>query len=201
MKTKTLMRREISHKLASLPTTSKELQSKIITEKLIASNIFKNSSCVGVFLNGNMVDEVRTTEIVHHLFLNGKSCFVPRVLDNQDMEFFRVYSLEELSSFPINKWGIPEPPIIPSREKSTDTLSLDLLLVPGVAFDGDCVRIGRGKGYYDRFLTRYFELATNAGKTKPVLVGLAFLEQIVDKVPRDPHDILMDHVLTANSNL
>jgi 5-formyltetrahydrofolate cyclo-ligase len=81
------------------------------------------------------------------------------------------------------KFGIREPrescPIIPLNR-------LDLVLVPGVAFDLNGHRLGRGKGYYDRLL------ADAAGST----CGVAFDQQIVSQVPSEPHDVRLSCILT-----
>ena len=66
--------------------------------------------------------------------------------------------------------------------------SLDLVLVPGVAFDWKGERLGFGKGYYDRFLT----------KTSALLVGVAFSAQVIPDVPTESHDVSMNALLTEN---
>jgi 5-formyltetrahydrofolate cyclo-ligase len=64
---------------------------------------------------------------------------------------------------------------------------LDLMLIPGVGFDRQGNRLGRGAGYYDRFLSSM--------PNRPFLVGLAFQEQLLDEVPTERHDVPMDIVL------
>lgn len=80
---------------------------------------------------------------------------------------------------------------------------LDLILLPGVAFTKTGGRCGHGRGYYDKFLARYFEKypmksLNNADKT--ILIGLAFKEQVIDsdKLPLDPNDYPLDLVLTSD---
>jgi len=104
----------------------------------------------------------------------GKALYLPKLTD----EFsFKAIKYGELSS---NQYGIPEP----SGEEAT---SLDLILVPGVAFDRQGNRIGMGKGYYDRFLA----------KQKNVLkIGLAFSEQILASIPKEPYDEIVDLIIT-----
>lgn len=65
---------------------------------------------------------------------------------------------------------------------------IDLVVVPGVAFDAAGHRLGRGRGYYDRFLARLPQ--------RPYLLGICFPFQFVPAVPAEPHDVLMDEVLT-----
>jgi 5-formyltetrahydrofolate cyclo-ligase len=69
---------------------------------------------------------------------------------------------------------------------------IDLIIVPGVAFDKKNMRLGRGKGYYDRFLAKpELSLAET--------VGLAFQFQVVDNLPSDPHDKPVSRVMTDRS--
>ncbi len=65
--------------------------------------------------------------------------------------------------------------------------SIDLVIVPGVAFTLAGGRLGHGKAYYDRFLPR----------TRAFTVGACFDEQVVDELPLEPHDVLLDLVISA----
>ena len=64
---------------------------------------------------------------------------------------------------------------------------LDLIVVPGMAFDRQGHRLGRGKGYYDRFLIKYPEVKT---------IGICFDFQLLDEVPAEPHDQLIDEIIS-----
>lgn len=75
---------------------------------------------------------------------------------------------------------------VPAKAESVDKHSLDLVLLPGLAFDGQGYRVGYGKGYYDRFL---------AG-TRAVRVGICYSFQLFSALPREPHDLAADFVLT-----
>jgi len=78
----------------------------------------------------------------------------------------------------------------PTKGSTVDPCLIDIVLLPGVAFDQECYRLGYGGGFYDRFLPR---LSPNAIK-----IGIAFGMQMVDRVPRDPHDIPLDGVCTEH---
>ena len=85
------------------------------------------------------------------------------------------------------KHGVPEiegPREVPLSE-------IGVVLVPGVAFTKTGLRIGRGGGFYDRFLARLLGL----GEARPVFVGVCFSEQIVDDLPCEAHDVPMDLVV------
>ena len=82
-------------------------------------------------------------------------------------------------------FGIPEPEADLPLVNMAD---IDLILVPGVAFDRQGGRLGYGKGFYDRLLSRSAKL--------PLLVGISFDETLYDKVPSEPHDIKMNYIVT-----
>ncbi|MBX5477326.1 MAG: 5-formyltetrahydrofolate cyclo-ligase [Clostridia bacterium] len=88
-------------------------------------------------------------------------------------------------------FSIREPDPAVSAEAPSD--ALDLVVVPGLAFDRAGNRLGYGKGYYDRFLAAY-----PAGR-RPVTVALAFAGQVFDRVPAHPWDIPMDWVVTEDA--
>jgi len=115
-----------------------------------------------------------------------------------DLKMLRVYQGEDLSALPRNAWGIAEPHDESTRETVFDALDLDLVLVPGLAFDATRRRLGKGRGFYDRFLTSYLAATEAAGKPRPYLLSLAFLEQMVPEVPIEAHDQVVDDVWTVN---
>jgi len=64
------------------------------------------------------------------------------------MQMLSVASLDEIGGFPRSKWGIPEPPDDVGRDNALCACDLDLVILPGVAFDINCNRLGHGGGYY-----------------------------------------------------
>ena len=74
-------------------------------------------------------------------------------------------------------------------------LILDLIIVPGVAFDKNKNRMGHGAGFYDEFITTFH----NKFKRKPYLLGVALQEQIVDYIPTEPHDWKLDSIITSTN--
>ncbi|KAI7892753.1 5-formyltetrahydrofolate cyclo-ligase [Mucor mucedo] len=91
--------------------------------------------------------EIMTSKIIYQLLNSDKNCFIPRCTKN-NMDMLKITSIDDFESLPINKWNIPEPPLDQVRENalSNDGPGLDLILVPGVAFDKNNNRIGHGKG-------------------------------------------------------
>ncbi|KAI8054847.1 5-formyltetrahydrofolate cyclo-ligase [Thamnidium elegans] len=90
--------------------------------------------------------EIMTKNIILHLLNSDKNCFIPRCTKNT-MDMVRITSVGDFESLPLNRWSIPEPPLDQERENALDGAGLDLILVPGVAFDKNKNRIGHGKGY------------------------------------------------------
>eukprot|EP00397_Hematodinium_sp_SG-2012_P067835 GEMP01106937.1.p1 GENE.GEMP01106937.1~~GEMP01106937.1.p1 ORF type:complete len:139 (+),score=20.56 GEMP01106937.1:251-667(+) len=101
---------------------------------------------------------------------------------------YRVLSVEDVCSFELSNWRIPEPPT--DREEALAD-GLDLLVVPGVAFDRSGRRLGHGRGYYDRYCT----------KLQCQKIALALREQVVDEVPTGDTDFLMDSVVAPDGLL
>ncbi|MEO8206855.1 MAG: 5-formyltetrahydrofolate cyclo-ligase [Chthoniobacterales bacterium] len=109
-------------------------------------------------------------------------CF-PHALEN-DLRFHSVDSVEFLVE---GKWGIQTPDA--ERHPILDPEEISLVVVPGLAFDRDGGRMGRGKGFYDRALAGVLK---NAFK-----VGVCFASQVVDHVPCEAHDVKVDRVISA----
>ncbi|GLV43416.1 Methenyltetrahydrofolate synthetase [Carabus blaptoides fortunei] len=185
---KAVLRKEIKHKISTLTTDYKKLQSDIVLRKLFALPIFKDSQRISVYLSTK--DEISTDIIVKKIFENNNKCFVPRY-NNQIMEMVKLESLRDYDTLPLTKWNIKQPNLTEPRENALETGGLDLIIVPGVAFTTNGIRMGHGKGYYDTFLSKCIEKQ----EMPPRTVALAFKEQIVDDIPCHDHDIKIDLVL------
>ncbi len=119
---------------------------------------------------------------------DGQFC-VPRMdWDARTMEPVAFEAAE--SRIEVRRHGIREP--VAGERIALD--SIGAVLVPGLAFDRSGDRLGRGAGFYDRFLARIAAGSDRAGRAR--LIGVSFACQIVDRVPRDDHDIAMDALVT-----
>ena len=114
--------------------------------------------------------------------LKGKNILLPHVVSAEEMELKRYSGPADLRQ---GAFGIMEP----CGASFTDYQQIDVAIVPGMAFDHHGHRLGRGKGYYDRFLSR----VPNIYK-----IGLCFGFQLVEEVPTDENDIQMDLVLSGS---
>ena len=124
-------------------------------------------------------DEVQTLSLLDALTEAGKTVLLPKVVSSEDMELRRYTGTSSLQP---GAYGIMEP----VGERFTDYATIDIAVVPGMAFDAQGHRLGRGKGYYDRFLAKVPDVYK---------IGLCFSWQMVDEVPSEANDITMDEVM------
>ena len=107
------------------------------------------------------------------------------------MEMVLLKDMSDYESLPVTKWNIKQPPDEEIREEALENQELDVMLIPGMAFTKNGKRLGRGKGYYDTYLSK----AKNNLPQPPKTIALAFKQQIVDNVPTDELDFLIDKVM------
>lgn len=124
-------------------------------------------------------DEVDICLLLDEWIAEGKKVLLPKVKGNDTMELRRYTGCNDLQE---GAFHILEP----VGERFADDAFVDVVLVPGVAFDAEGHRLGRGRGYYDRFLVARPEIHK---------VGVCFDFQKVDEVPVDEYDIPMDKVI------
>ncbi|MBF8253635.1 MAG: 5-formyltetrahydrofolate cyclo-ligase [Deltaproteobacteria bacterium] len=140
-------------------------------------------ACNSVALYSAIQNEVRTDELLAHALQSGKKVFYPRVGENDGDGLFRVLAADELRA---GRYGILEPAGT-TRLADVEFAALTIF-VPGVAFDMQGNRLGRGRGWYDRLLQQAGERAA--------IVALAYEFQIVDAVPTGPGDQKVNYVIT-----
>ncbi len=160
------------------PFTRQQLEewSLAIQERLMHHPRIINAQTI--LLYHALPDEVSTLSLLNTW--QDKTLLLPRVIDNEQMEVRRYTRPEDLQQ---GAFGIMEP----CGELFTDYVSIDVAIIPGMAFDAKGHRLGRGKGYYDRFLS----LAPAIYK-----IGICFPFQLVDNVPVNENDVWMDEVIS-----
>ena len=149
-------------------------KSGAIAERLFRQKEYKRAEKVLLYFS--IGSEVNTCRIIKGA-LKTKKVFLPFV-DGDTMGYARISSLEELEPGP---YGIMEP-----RDKSPSREGLDLVVVPGIAFDETGHRVGYGGGYYDKFLPH----------TKAFTIGLAYEAQVVEDIPAEGHDCPVKKIVT-----
>lgn len=152
-------------------------QSSIIMERLFANNAVVEAKTILMYYS--LPDEVDTRLAIDRLRKEGKKVLLPRVVNDNMLELREFSSEKDLLCGYCN---IMEP----TGKLFTDYADIEVCVIPGMAFDSAKHRLGRGKGFYDRFLPN----VPNAHK-----IGICFDFQKVNDVPFDKFDILMDEVL------
>ena len=133
-------------------------------------------------------DEVDIRPLIDELVAQGKTVLLPKVTGDETMELRRYTSRADLAE---GAFHIMEP----VGEPFTDYEKIDVALIPGMAFDAAGHRLGRGKGYYDRFLLPFTSYPSPfTFHPSPLLIGVCFPFQRVAKVPSEEHDVMMDVV-------
>jgi len=199
------LRASVAAALSSITPAQRASQSAAVLEQLRSVPAF--ASCTGaasIYLPmEGACNEVDTWPIVADLLARGVRVAVPRVCGRSptDMKMLGLSGdLEAAKALPRTKWGIPEPDeaAAASMEDLTESEDLSLLLVPGVAFDARCGRLGHGRGYYDAFISQQRRLQ---GGGRPQVIGLALNEQIVEAVPMGELDERLDAVVSPQGEL
>ena len=137
-----------------------------------------------VALFASLPDEPDTRPIVRLAKAAGKQVYLPRCTGDRGLEMLAV---DDWSDLRVGRFGILEPE---EGGRGCSLADLDLILVPGVAFDFDGRRLGRGGGFYDR------ALSSLQGGASPRLVGVGFAFQLVDRVPAEEHDCGVGAILS-----
>ncbi len=171
------VRKQMRALKAAVPPEEKLRRSRIVMQRLEQSPDFAAADVV--LLYWSMADEVQTHEFVERWYRK-KTLLLPCV-DGDDLRLRQYTGPQCLVAG--EQFGIGEP----SGEEWTDLAAVQLIAVPGVAFDPTGNRMGRGRGFYDRML----KSTPNAVK-----IGLAYDFQMLDSIPTEPHDVCMHRVLT-----
>ena len=170
---KAAFRAEMSARRDALPAEVRDAATRAIEARLVALPALEAARTVHCFVG--IGSEVATEALIRGLLLRGHRVVAPRV-KRRILEHVELTSIDTLVS---NRMGLREPH--PDAEP-VPLSEVDVMLVPGLAFDAAGYRLGYGGGYYDRTLT---ELARHGRATT---IGLAFEAQLVDEVPREEHD-------------
>ena len=167
--------------------TDKDSLSRAICDRFAALPEYSAAGTVMLYVG--IRSEVRTQPLLSVAVAQGKRVVVPYCVGNE-LGLFLLESLDELAP---GIYGIPEPRpelrALPGKRLQAERI--DVVMVPGVAFDRRGGRLGHGKGYYDRFLPRL--------RPDALAVGVAFECQLVPEVPMLPGDVFMDRVITEKA--
>lgn len=173
------MRALVRARISEIPEDKRLSEDAAIYEK--AMSLPEWELARNVFVYVGIGCEVSTNVLIEGLISGGKRVYVPLCRGNGEMDAVYIPFPESLRP---GRYGIPEPH---SRDEKAFPEELDIILVPGVAFGLDGTRLGRGAGYYDRFLSR-------AEKAKKI--ALCREAALFETVPTEPHDEKVDIVVS-----
>ena len=182
---KQALREKTLRLLRQQPESSRRKKSLAIGRRLFRTRLYREAQRLLCY--AAIHGEVQTRGILERALSDGKEVFVPVVTDRTRRHMV-VAQIKDLGRDLARRghFRIPRPLKLASREISLSRL--DLVILPGVAFDGQGNRLGRGGGYFDRFLVRV--------PARVPRVGLAFRFQVVKHLPREAHDQPVDQVVT-----
>lgn len=170
------IRRIIRERLHMLAPEEKKERSEFLFAEVCTCIEGKGANVIALY--SSLPDEPRTSILLEKLSTR-HTLLLPRVCGG-NMEFYRYDGELQRGAF-----GILEP----TGEEPFPVEEIDVMVVPGVAFTADGYRLGRGKGYYDKYLSR--------DGFRAFRIGVCFSCQLTDTLPVEPHDIKMDIVVVG----
>jgi len=165
-------------KREQLSPAKRREKSRHISQRVLNQSVFTDARTVGFYCAFG--SEVETREMMKTALSRGKKIFLPTINPKYKTMTFSAHD-GELDSLACNFYGILEPQGPPQ-----DSNCLDLIIVPGLAFDKYGRRLGYGAGYYDRFLK----------KVDAKSIGIVFSEQLHTSLPVNKYDVPVDIVIT-----
>ena len=177
---KSALRQRVRHDLAAISSEQRMIQSGQLRDRLKGLKIWREAWTIFAF--AAMADEPVLDEVLAEAIASGRQVALPRF--DEATSCYQAVAVQDWSrDLGAARFGVREPKpgglVVPWKQ-------LDLVLVPGVAFDRRGARLGRGRGFYDRLLVDC------AGHR----CGVAFDVQIAEAVPEQAHDIRMNSILT-----
>ncbi len=160
-------------------------KSSIINHRALTFPLLSEAKVIAAY--ASFRNEVKTWDLLTHL-LQGDYCLALPVVNSLEhtMEFRELEKLQDLVPGALE---IKEP----RNGRICHPEEIDLFFIPGVAFDYQGNRLGRGAGYYDRYLSKV--------RSNAIKVGVAFQMQLTDKLPVNQDDIKMDYIITEDQLL
>ena len=183
MPTKDSLRKEMKVRLSAQSAAEREAKSFKIQKKLFAFPAFQNAGSVWFY--AALPSEVDTLPMIQAALQAGKKVLVPLTdLENKELSLFEIKDLKK--DLRPGTLGIPEPR--PEVARSARFEEADCVVVPGLVFDKAGHRIGHGAGFYDKSLAALLPRVPK--------IGLAFSFQVLQEIPQENHDQVLDTVLT-----
>lgn len=179
------IRKDILEVRRSMDIDKKDTYDTLIEKSFFESSFYKEAKNIFIYISYD--SEINTKRIINRAINERKNIYVPRT--EFDTKLMNAVKINDFSNLVESRYGILEPK---KEEPFIDPNELDIIVVPGVAFDKNGGRIGYGAGYYDR----YFKRINEKNKARITKLALIYDFQLIDEVPTDEEDVLIDAVLT-----
>jgi 5-formyltetrahydrofolate cyclo-ligase len=176
------LREEALRRRDAIPLPVRRAKDAAIRERLYSLPEYRDAA--RVLLYASFRSEADTFSIIEDALSSGKRVMLPKV----EGERLAVYEIKGIGDAAPGYMGIPEPPA--SQEVGLD--DVDMVIMPGAAFDIKGWRLGYGKGYYDRLGATAPRVAGPAA----FFIALAYEEQMADGIPAEEHDVAVDVIIT-----
>lgn len=175
-------------RLASVAPAEAQAAGRAIADRLVGRAAWRRALRIALFVS--RTDEIETAPLIDFARRAQKPVLAPRILEGSEagLEFVEVDDWSRLES---GRFGKQPPASWPATALGPS----DLVVVPGLAFDREGGRLGRGGGYYDRVLSG----RSAAGRA--IFVGVGFHFQLVDRVPMMAHDRRLDAIVTDGTEI
>jgi 5-formyltetrahydrofolate cyclo-ligase len=188
MSTRSEIRKKNRAHRRNLSDKDRLIAARHVCRRIHRLRVFRSSKKIALYLPND--GELDLTPLIQHTWMMKKICYLP-VLNTHTTDKLRFAPYHHDTCLQVNCYGIPEPDV--SKRDLVRAYSLDLVLVPLVAFDSNGNRLGMGGGFYDRTLSY---LRNRRHWHKPHIYGIAYDFQKVDTLMRQPWDIPMNGIVT-----
>lgn len=179
---KSKLRKDYLEKRMKLTPKFVEEKSLLIQEMFLNLEIYKKSKNICCYIDFR--NEVKTDIIIKKSLEDGKNVYIPKIFQNNKMEFFKI---DFETEFLKNKFNIKEPKNLTKKFQNSNEQTI--FIVPGVVFSKENYRIGYGGGYYDRWIEKY---------PNNTYIGLAFDMQIIENIIPDKYDQKLSCIITES---
>lgn len=179
--------------VSRLTADQRAAAARSLCDRLLDWDRYRHASTIFLYLSpAGADDEPDLAPLIAEAHRAGKVLAAPRIGWNAGTmdPVTLAFDAQGRQQTEVRRMGIPEP--LPGSGKLLTPNQLDLILVPGLGFDSSGGRVGRGAGYYDRYLSQILALPM----PRASIVGVAFDCSVIAEVPMDQHDVRMDAVMT-----
>ncbi len=186
--TKSNLRTTLKATLAAISPRSRTTSSQQLCDQITTSDLYQSATTILCY--AALPTELSLDPLINHALENGKTVCIPAVdWEKKTMHPAQIRSLKK--DIQIGQYGLRSPN---AHCTPVPDAQITLALIPGLGFDSSGRRLGRGAGFYDRWIE------TRQKNKEPItLLGVCFDEQIVEQIPTDPHDQLMNQVVTPTT--